>query len=197
MTPRLNLAKLPTDMFWKPTAFPADQACGKCVPAQCPNGYSTDIVSCESGYTLTTSGKSGGQVCGKCDCKLTSRECPTAYEATLSCQKDGLTYYKCELCHREGGSAEGLYYCYNNDGKPSYGFTRYRMFLLFVAVKTTEPPAGVKRPDFSIVLISEQQAAVMSAKFAENAAIAVIMLITKAGFTEAISQMHATRMAEL
>ena len=99
------------------------QACGKCVPAQCPDGYSTDIVSCESGYTLTTSGKSGGQVCGKCDCKLTSRECPTAYEATLSCQKDGLTYYKCELCHREGGSAEGLYYCYNNDGKPSYGFT--------------------------------------------------------------------------
>ena len=99
------------------------QACGKCVPTQCPDGYSTDIVSCESGYTLTTSGKSGGQVCGKCDCKLTSRECPTAYEATLSCQKDGLTYYKCELCHREGGSAEGLYYCYNNDGKPSYGFT--------------------------------------------------------------------------
>ena len=38
-------------------------------------------------------------------------------------KKDGLTYYKCELCHREGGSAEGLYYCYNNDGKPSYGFT--------------------------------------------------------------------------
>ncbi len=25
MTPRLNLAKLPTDMFWKPTAFPADK----------------------------------------------------------------------------------------------------------------------------------------------------------------------------
>lgn len=74
---------------------------------------------------------------------------------------------------------------------------RYRMFPLFVAVKTTEPPADVKRPDFSIVLISEQQASVMSAKFAENAAIAVIMLITKAGFTEAISQMHATRMAEL
>lgn len=25
MTPRLNPAKLPTDMFWKPTAFPADK----------------------------------------------------------------------------------------------------------------------------------------------------------------------------
>lgn len=74
---------------------------------------------------------------------------------------------------------------------------RYRMFLLFVAVKTTEPPADVKRPDFSIVLISEQQASVMSAKFAENAATAVIMLITKAGFTEAISLMHAMRMGEL
>lgn len=37
----------------------------------------------------------------------------------------------------------------------------------------------------------------MSAKFAENAATAVIMLITKAGFTEAISLMHATRMGEL
>ena len=124
------------------------QACGKCVPAQCPDGYSTDVISCESGYTLSTSGKSGGQVCGKCDCKLTSRECPTAYEATLSCQKDGLTYYKCELCHREGGSAEGLYYCYNNDGKPSYGFTPVQNVSVVCGGKNYRTSCGCEKARF-------------------------------------------------
>lgn len=99
------------------------QACGKCVAKSCPSGYSTTVTSCDTGYSLASNGKSGGLACNKCDCKLTATSCSDAYEPTQSCVKNRTTYYKCELCHRKGGSAEGLYYCYHDDGKPSYGFT--------------------------------------------------------------------------
>lgn len=74
------------------------------------------VTACEEGYAPTASG--GG--C-KLTCTYKNTSCSDAYEITDSCRVDGETFYKCELCHRPGGTAEGLYYCYHNDGSPETG----------------------------------------------------------------------------
>lgn len=97
------------------------QVCGKCIAKPCSVGFSTDITSCNAGYSLESNGKSGGQKCNQCKCSLTNETCGDATEATISCARDGKTYYQCDSCHRIGGSAEGLVYCNSDD--PIYGFT--------------------------------------------------------------------------
>lgn len=70
----------------------------------CPSGYSTSVDSCDTaaGYRLTTSGKSGDGVCGKC----TNSSCPDGYDtAVKSCKtSDG---YVLETNGVSGGQACG------------------------------------------------------------------------------------------
>ncbi len=90
----------------------------ECTPSCSNEPKRYKVIACSDGYIPNASGSG----C-KLSCTYSRTSCPDAYEITDSCTLHGTTYYKCELCHRPGGTAEGLYYCYNNDGKPSYGYT--------------------------------------------------------------------------
>lgn len=48
----------------------------------CPSGYSTSVDSCDTsaGYRLTTSGKSGDSICGRC----TNSSCPDGYDTSVT-----------------------------------------------------------------------------------------------------------------
>ncbi len=73
-----------------------------CQDKECPTGYDTATTQCEPGFTLTTQGKSGDKVCGKCeqiacpagkDCV----DCPT--NQNIACQQVRLGYDdKCYDC---------------------------------------------------------------------------------------------------
>ncbi len=41
-----------------------------CSMTACPAGYTRGVTECSTGYTYSSSGKSGGQVCGKCTTKI-------------------------------------------------------------------------------------------------------------------------------
>lgn len=105
-----------------------------CVPTPCPSGYSTEITSCEDGYTLrpftySTQIWSGEQKCRTCACELNYTSCTVpgennkdGFEATASCQRDGATYYRCEKCNRSGGSADGYSTCLASYGSGSFSY---------------------------------------------------------------------------
>lgn len=46
----------------------------------CPSGYSTSVMSCDSGYDFKTDGSVNGKKCGKCEPKA----CPSGYSTSVS-----------------------------------------------------------------------------------------------------------------
>ena len=49
-------------------------------PASCPSGYSTSVMSCDSGYSFETNGTVNGRDCGKC----TPKSCPSGYSTSVT-----------------------------------------------------------------------------------------------------------------
>ena len=62
------------------TASTDSCGCTTCAEKACPSGYSTSITSCDSGYTLKTSGYSAGKACGKCE----AAKCPDGYSVSVT-----------------------------------------------------------------------------------------------------------------
>src|SRR5574344_1945754 len=59
-----------------------------CVNKNCASGYTAGITSCTSGYTYSSNGYSGEQVCGKC----TTKSCASGYTAGITSCTSGYTY---------------------------------------------------------------------------------------------------------
>ena len=83
------------------TASTDSCGCTTCAEKACPSGYSTSITSCDSGYTLKTSGYSAGKACGKCE----MAKCPDGYSINVTSCSGG----KLEINGYSGSNACG--YC--------------------------------------------------------------------------------------
>ena len=67
--------------------YEPDPYTGKCKAKACPDGYSTSVTSCDSGYTLKTNGYSGGNACGYCE----PNACPSGYSTSVTSCDSGYT----------------------------------------------------------------------------------------------------------
>ena len=83
------------------TASTDSCGCTTCAEKACPSGYSTSVTSCDSGYTLKTSGYSAGKACGYCEIA----KCPDGYSTNVTSCSGG----KLEINGYSGSNACG--YC--------------------------------------------------------------------------------------